>query len=53
MTITICVIAGTITIGAPRFVRFCSVTALLSSMHIDDIDDSIMINVNKDDNVIK
>jgi hypothetical protein len=47
---TFCVIAGTIIIGAPRLVRFCSVTALLSSMHIDEIDDSIMINVNKNDN---
>ncbi|HYA83536.1 MAG TPA: hypothetical protein VEH06_08835 [Candidatus Bathyarchaeia archaeon] len=45
-----CVIAGTIIIGAPRLVRFCSVTALLSSMHIDDRDNS-MINVNN--NVIK
>jgi hypothetical protein len=42
-----CVIAGTITIGAPRLVWFCPVTALLSSMHIDDRDNTIMINVNK------
>jgi hypothetical protein len=48
-----CVIAGTIIIGAPRLVRFCSVTALLSSIHIDDIADGIMINVNKDNNVGK
>jgi hypothetical protein len=47
-----CVIAGTITIGAPRLVCCCSVTALLLSMHIDDIDNSIMMNVNKN-NVIK
>ena len=39
-----CVIAGTTTIGAPRLVWFCSVTALLSSMHRDN---SIMININK------
>ena len=51
---TFCVSAGTIIIGAPRLVRFCSVTALLSSMHRDEIDDSIMINVNKNENnVIK
>jgi hypothetical protein len=51
---TFCVIAGTIIIGAPRLVRFCSVTALLSSMHIDEIDDSIVINGNKNNNnVIK
>jgi hypothetical protein len=51
---TFCVSAGTIIIGAPRLVWFCSVTALLSSMHRDEIDDSIMINVNKNNNnVIK
>ena len=48
-----CVIAGMITIGAPRLVWFCSVTALLSSMHIDEIDDSIMINVNKNNSNVK
>jgi len=42
-----CVIAGTTTIGAPRLVWFCSVTALLSSMHIDDRDNSIIIDINK------
>lgn len=45
-----CVIAGTITIGAPRLVCCCSVTALLLSTHIDDIDNSIMMNVNKNNN---
>jgi hypothetical protein len=41
-----CVIAGTIAIGAPRLVSSCSVTALASSMHIHDTDNSIMKNVN-------
>jgi hypothetical protein len=44
---TFCVIAGTSIIGAPRLVWFCSVTAILWSMHIDDRDNIIMINVNK------
>ncbi len=39
-----CVIAGTTAIGAPRLVSFCSVIALLSSMHMDNRDDSIIIN---------
>jgi hypothetical protein len=51
---TFCVIAGTIIIGAPRLVSACSVTALLSLMHIDGADNSIMIKVNKNNNnVIK
>ena len=51
---TFCVTAGTTIIGAPRLVWFCSVTALLWLMHIDEIDDSNkMINVNNNNNVIK
>jgi hypothetical protein len=46
-----CVIAGTIAIGAPRLVSFSSVTAFPSSMHIHDIDNSIMKNA-KNNNMI-
>ena len=37
---------GTITTGSPRLVCCCSVTALLSSMHIDDRDNRINVNKN-------
>src|SRR5215469_3699575 len=45
---TLSIRPGTITTGSPRLVCCCSVTALLSSMHIDDSDNRI--NVNKNNN---
>jgi len=45
---TLSIRPGTITTGSPRLVCCCSVTALLSSMHKDDRDNTI--NVNKDNN---
>ena len=49
---TLSIRPGTITTGSPRLVCCCSVTALLSSMHIDDRDNRVNVNKNNN-NVMK
>ena len=49
---TLSIRPGTITTGSPRLVCCCSVTALPSSMHIDDRDNTINVNKNNN-NVMK
>src|SRR5215468_3537669 len=50
---TLSIRPGTITTGSPRLVCCCSVTALLSSMHIDDRDNRVNVNKNNNNNVMK